>query len=125
MPPDAAPPDRRTRLAHAGEDLACDLLRAHGLTIVERNWRCRDGEIDIVARAGELLIVCEVKTRRGDGYGSAAGAVTATKQRRLRRLAAAYLVTAGGPPGRVRFDVVAITWPRGRRPGVEYLPGAF
>ncbi|HKF00295.1 MAG TPA: YraN family protein [Actinomycetes bacterium] len=111
MPDHTAPPDRRTRLARAGEDLACELLRRQGLTIVERNWRCREGEIDILARGDGLLVVCEVKTRRGSGYGGAAAAVTAAKQLRLRRLAGAYLRTTPGAPLSVRFDVVAITWP--------------
>jgi putative endonuclease len=117
--------DRRTRLARRGEDLACELLVGLGLTVVARNWRSRDGEIDVVAIGGGLLVVCEVKTRRGDLFGSPAAAVTWAKQRRLRRLAAAYLAEAGLPPVQVRFDVVAVTWPRGRAPSVEHLPGAF
>ena len=93
--------------------------------MVARNWRSRDGEIDVVAIGPGLLVVCEVKTRRGDLLGSPAAAVTWAKQRRLRRLAAAYLAEAGLPPVQVRFDVVAVTWPRGRAPNVEHLPGAF
>ena len=116
---------RRARLARQGEDLACELLTAAGLTVVARNWRCREGEIDVVALAPGLLVVCEVKTRRGDGFGTPAAAVTAAKRHRLRRLAAAYLAQAGLPPVRVRFDVVAITWPRGAAPRAEHLPGAF
>ena len=120
-----SPADPRARLARRGEDLACELLRTAGLEVVARNWRCREGEIDVLASAPGLLVVCEVKTRRGDGFGSAAAAVTWSKQRRLRRLAAAYLAEAGLPPVVVRFDVVAVTWPRGRAPVAEHLQGAF
>jgi len=123
--PAGAPADPRARLGRRGEDLACELLIQAGLRIAARNWRCREGEIDVVATGPGLLVVCEVKTRRGDGFGSAAAAVTWSKQRRLRRLAAAYLAGAGLPPVTVRFDVVAVTWPRGRAPVAEHIPGAF
>ena len=117
--------DRSARLARQGEELACHLLAERGLTVLARNWRCREGEIDVVAGRPGLVVICEVKTRRGDGFGSAAAAVTTRKQQRLRRLAAAYLAAAGGSAARVRFDVVAVTWPPGRAPVVEHLPGAF
>jgi putative endonuclease len=116
---------RRAQLARRGEDLACELLAAAGLRVVARNWRCRDGEIDVIAAADGLLVVCEVKTRAGEGFGSPAAAVTSAKQRRLRRLAAAYLAQAGLAPDQVRFDVVAVTWRPGTAPRVEHLPGAF
>jgi putative endonuclease len=125
MPADQRLTDRRARLARQGEDLACQLLCRQGLTVVARNWRHRRGEIDVVAGRPGLLVVCEVKTRRGDGYGPPAAAVTPAKQRRLRHLAAAYLAERGGPPVAVRFDVVAVTWPPGRAPLVEHVPGAF
>jgi putative endonuclease len=101
------------------------VLASAGLTVEARNWRCREGELDLVASAPGLLVICEVKTRRGDGFGSPASAVTWRKRQRLRRLAAAYLAERGGPPVAVRFDVVAVTWPRGRAPVAEHLAGAF
>ena len=101
------------------------MLEAAGLRVVARNWRCREGEIDLVAAGPGLLVFCEVKARRGHGYGSPAAAVTPAKQARLRRLAAAYLATVPAAPRSVRFDVVAVTCTRGYRPVVEHLKGAF
>src|SRR5919201_532452 len=86
--------DDRLELGRLGEALAAARLEAAGLRIVARNWRCREGEIDLVAAGPGLLVFCEVKTRRGHGYGSPAAAVTHAKQARLRRLAAAYLATS-------------------------------
>jgi|Tabmets5t2r1_1033131.scaffolds.fasta_scaffold200102_1 putative endonuclease len=117
--------DGRQELGRLGETLAATLLEAVGLRIVARNWRCRDGEIDLVAAGPGLLVFCEVKTRRGHGYGSPAAAVTPMKQVRLRRLAAAYLGANPTPSCRVRFDVVAVTWPRGGPPAVDHLQGVL
>jgi putative endonuclease len=91
-------------------------LTEAGLSVVARNWRSRLGEIDVVAAGPDLLVFCEVKTRRGDAYGTAAAAVTPAKQARLRRLAAAYLASVDHGPCRVRFDVVTVRWPRGAAP---------
>jgi putative endonuclease len=101
-------PADRGELGRCGEALACDRLTAGGLRIVARNWRCQTGEIDVVAEAPGLLVFCEVKTRRGDGYGSPAAAVTPAKQARLRGLAAAYLAATPHRPCRVRFDVANV-----------------
>lgn len=117
--------DERHELGRLGEALAATLLEAAGLRVVARNWRCREGEIDLIAAGPGLLVFCEVKTRRGHGYGSPAAAVTPLKQARLRRLAAAYLATNSTQSCRVRFDVVAVTCTRGYRPLVEHLEGAF
>src|SRR6266508_4091851 len=100
--------DPRRELGRLGEQLADARLRAAGLRVVARNWRCREGEIDLVAAGPGLLVFCEVKTRRGNGYGSPAAAVTPAKQARLRRLAAAYLAAIPTPPCRVRFDVATV-----------------
>ena len=119
-------PAGRAELARRGEELACDVLARAGLKVVDRNWRCGDGEIDIVARAPGLLVICEVKTRRGHTHGSPAAAVTPTKRRRLRHLAAAYLA-AHPVQGSVcvRFDVVSVTWPRGQEPTLHHLAGVL
>jgi putative endonuclease len=117
--------DERRELGRLGEALAGARLETAGLRVVARNWRCREGEIDLVAAGPGLLVFCEVKTRRGHGYGTPAAAVTPAKQARLRRLAAAYLAASAAPPRRVRFDLVAVTWPRGGEPGVDHLEGAF
>lgn len=115
----------RARLGRRGEDLAAATLTAAGLEVIARNWRCRAGEIDLVARAPGLLVICEVKTRSSHGHGTPAAAVTPRKQARLRTLAAAYLAATGHPPVRVRFDVVTVTWPRGHAPTVEHLQGVL
>jgi len=117
--------DERHELGRLGEALAATLLESAGLRVVARNWRCRDGEIDLVATGPGLLVFCEVKARRGHGYGSPAAAVTPAKQARLRRLAAAFLAASPTPHCRVRFDVVAVTWPRGGQPAVDHLEGVF
>lgn len=97
-------------LGRDGEDLAADWYRTHGFTVVDRNWRTTFGEIDLVARRDRTLVISEVKTRSRSDFGSPALAVGPAKQRRLRRLAAAWL---RDHPHRgyldVRFDVVAIT----------------
>jgi putative endonuclease len=111
--------DDRLELGRLGEALAAARLEAAGLRVVARNWRCREGEIDLIAAGPGLLVFCEVKTRRGHGYGSPAAAVTRTKQARLRRLAAAYLAASAAPPCRIRFDVVAVTWPQGSVSGLD------
>jgi putative endonuclease len=109
-----------------GERVAVAHLRAAGLVLLDRNWRCADGELDIVARDGEdTLVICEVKTRRSGAYGPPAAAVDRAKARRLRRLAAAWLAASGLHPREVRFDVVSVL-PQRRGPArVEHLRGAF
>jgi putative endonuclease len=101
--------------------------------VLARNWRCREGEIDIVARDGDVLVVCEVKTRRDVAFGTPLEAVTPAKAARLRRLTARWLAAtrearaAGGAGGfaDIRFDVVAVLLPRAGAPIVEHLRGAF
>lgn len=96
-----------------------------GLTVVERNWRVREGEIDLVVTTPDgVLVFCEVKTRRSDRFGHPAEAVTAAKQARIRRLAAIFLAGPGRGARGVRFDVAAV------RPGpagweVDVIADAF
>lgn len=106
-----------------GEDVAARHLQEQGLVILERNWRCPAGEIDIVARDGRVLVVCEVKTRSGLGFGSPAEAITRRKAARLRRLAVQWLASRAVRPEEVRIDVVAVL--RGERGAahVEHLRG--
>src|SRR5262245_55519250 len=117
--------DRRGQLGRRGEDLACERLAALGLRIVARNWRCRAGEIDVVAAGPDLLVFCEVKTRRGHGHGTPAEALTLAKRARLRQLAAAYLAAVAHPPVTVRFDVITVTWASGAAPVVGHVEAAF
>lgn len=98
----------RTALGRAGEEAAVRRLSELGYRIVARNVRFRFGEIDIVAEELGCLVFVEVKTRTGSAYGTAAEAVTPAKQRKLARLAAAYLSGAGGGERPCRFDVVTV-----------------
>jgi putative endonuclease len=100
-------------------------LLAEGLVLLDRNWRCSAGEIDIVAREGDVLVFCEVKTRRTMRFGTPAEAVVATKVRRLRRLAAQWLAATGLSPREVRFDVVSVLPQHKGACQVEHLRGAF
>ena len=95
-------------LGRYGEDVAARHLVDEGLVLLARNWRCTEGEIDIVARDGDVLVVCEVKTRRGTAHGTPVEAVTATKANRLQVLALRWLAVHSATPRAVRFDVVAV-----------------
>lgn len=119
-------------LGERGEELAARHLAGLGMTIVARRHRTRLGEIDLIARDGEWLVFVEVKTRRGTDKGHPFDAVDTAKQRRLVRLAEAYLAEArrrgvsGLDQQRVRFDVVAvIERDAGQPPIVQHLPHAF
>ena len=101
--------------------MAANHLTAAGLTVLDRNWRCAAGELDLVAADGDELVVVEVKTRRTTTYGTPAEAVTWRKLARLRRLAAAWLAAHDERPRSVRIDVVAVTVPRRGGPLVEHL----
>lgn len=119
-----SPRGHKQRLGARGERLAADWYAAHGYQVVARNWRCREGELDLVLLAADgELVFCEVKTRSSDRFGVPAEAVTPAKQRRLRTLAARFLAAEGRPSagGRgVRFDVAAVMGGR-----VEIIEAAF
>ena len=100
--------DERKKLGERGEGAAAAYLERAGFEVVERNWRCPAGEIDIVALEGETLVMCEVKTRKTVSKGTPEDAVTPAKQRRYRKLASAYLQNAGLSDVAVRFDVITI-----------------
>lgn len=96
----------RDEFGRNAEERACDLLRAMGYRIVARNWRSRRGEIDVVARDGDVLVFIEVKARMGRGYGGPEGAVDRFKQRRIVEAAKAFLAATDSELP-ARFDVVA------------------
>jgi putative endonuclease len=114
----------RTDLGRRGEDAACDVYRSLGFAIVDRNYRSGRGEIDLVARRGDSLVFCEVKTRGSGDWGLPSEAVDWAKQARLRKLAAAWM--AARRPGYVdvRFDVVSVIV-RGQELDVTHIPDAF
>lgn len=98
----------KDRVGSYGEQVAVNHLQRHGFVILDRNWRCELGEIDIIAKDGDCLVVVEVKTRRSERFGSPAEAVTAAKLARLRRLTGRWIAEAGVHPPRVRIDVLAV-----------------
>ncbi|MFA7323468.1 MAG: YraN family protein [Candidatus Nanopelagicales bacterium] len=112
---------RNQALGKYGEDVAEQFLRRQGMVIIERNWRCEVGEIDIVAREGHALVICEVKTRSSHQLGTPAEAVTARKLRRLRHLAAKWLEAHHAHAPEVRIDVVSVVQPAWGAPEIEHL----
>lgn len=108
-----------------GEGIAVAHLEAAGFVVVDRNWRCPLGELDVVAWDGETLVVVEVKTRRSAAFGGAAEAVTAAKAHRVRSATCRWLVDHRPPYTELRFDVVTVELRAGRPPAVEHVRGAF
>lgn len=95
-------------LGREGEQAAVDYLKERGFRILDRNWRCADGEIDIVAVERHSLVVCEVKTRSGNGFGTPLEAVGRVKRSRLRRLAVLWLNAHGVRFDQIRIDVLGL-----------------
>jgi putative endonuclease len=122
----AMPPRTRTELGKWAEDQACRALARRGYAILERRYRSRRGEIDIIARDRGVLVFIEVKSRRTLTCGSPASGVTAQKQQRLLRLAAQYLQRHGLTNAPCRFDVVSVYCPSASEPPrIDHLQSAF
>ena len=102
------------------EDLCAELLRASGMRLLARNWRCRHGEIDLIAEDEGTVVFAEVRSRASDGFGGAAESITAAKRSRL--LAAAKLYLSARPQAHCRFDVFLV---EGEPPQVRWLRDAF
>jgi putative endonuclease len=113
--------DPRRALGASGEDAAAAWYESRGYEVVARNWRCREGELDLIVRLGRLIVFCEVKTRSSEAFGAPVEAITYAKRTRLRHLAAKWL-EADAPvrPREIRFDVASVL-----RGEVEVLEGAF
>lgn len=107
---------RKDDLGRAGEQLAVDHVTALGWRIIERNWRCAHGELDIVADDGEATVVIEVKTRSSVEYGHPFDAITPRKLARLRRLAGEWRAAHDGAPARLRIDIIGVV---ARRDGIS------
>jgi putative endonuclease len=117
--------DPRRVVGQAGEDAAAAWYTAAGYEILDRNWRVREGEIDLVASDARTVVFCEVKTRRSDAFGEAAEAVTVRKQQRVRMLAGRWLTAHNTSAPTFRFDVAAVS-PDGRGGWqVDMLTDAF
>jgi len=111
----------RRALGASGERLAADWYERNGYQVVARNWRCRDGELDLVVRRGRAFVFCEVKTRTSAAFGAPVEAVTRQKQVRLRHLAARWLDDhAGIRATEIRFDVASVLAGQ-----LEIVQGAF
>ena len=113
----------RAALGAMGEQVAVDHLLAAGFEVVERNWRCRQGEIDVVAREGPALVAVEVKTRRSGAAGHPLEAITPAKVARLRALLARWLATHDVRAPHVRIDAVAVLADGRSVPRVEHVRG--
>jgi putative endonuclease len=116
---------RHLELGSAGEEAALATYRARGFELVAQNWRCPLGEIDLVLRRDGLVVVCEVKTRRGFDLGGPFEAVGPRKQRKLRLLAQAFLASVTVDHDAVRFDVASVLMDAAGRPAVELFEEAF
>lgn len=115
---------RAARPGRSGEDLAAAYLQRKGMAILARNYRCRAGEIDLVARDGAVVVFVEVKERRSESHGTAVEAVTWRKRQRVLRAARVYASVNGLTDAPVRFDVLAIDWVASG-PRVRHDAGAF
>jgi putative endonuclease len=117
----------RAAVGRAGEDVAANHLQQLGYRLEERNWRCRTGEIDLIAEDGAVLVFVEVRARTNPTrFGTAVEAVTPRKCRQVRELATLYMKQRKGPFQSIRFDVIAVTFLRdGTVAEIKHLPGAF
>ncbi|HET7653938.1 MAG TPA: YraN family protein [Acidimicrobiales bacterium] len=111
----------RRALGISGEEAVAQWYAAAGYDVVARNWRCAQGELDLVCRRGRSVVFCEVKTRTTDAFGAPVEAVTRDKQMRVRRLAARWLEDAADfRPVDIRFDVASVLGGE-----VDVVVGAF
>ncbi len=114
----------KKHLGELGENLACEFLRKKGYQILERNFRCRMGEIDIIARRSGTLVFCEVKTRRSLKYGLPCQAVNRKKMEHLRKAATFYTLLKGSDFSNLRMDVVEVLKKDGRS-YIRHIENAF
>lgn len=113
----------RQRLGMLGENLAHAYLKQSGWLILDRNWRCRHGEIDLVGLDGSELVICEVRTRQGERAGTPLESVTQRKIRRLRLLAWQWIQARGARPRSVRIDVIGIQVDQQGRHSITHVRG--
>lgn len=114
---------RNATLGRYGESVALRHLEARGMVLVARNWTCPSGELDLVLRDGDVLVVCEVKTRTSTDHGHPLEAVNADKLSRLRRLADLWVEAHGVRPDGIRIDVVGVIAQRRGRASIEHVAG--
>jgi putative endonuclease len=114
---------QKTSLGRYGEDVAARVLGEQGMVVIDRNWRCREGEIDLVLRDGDTLVVCEVKTRTSIEFGHPLAAVSEAKAARLGMLAAKWLASHAVRPSGVRIDIVGVLRSTRGAAQVEHVRG--
>jgi putative endonuclease len=114
---------RRSALGAYGETLAARHLVEQGMVVLDRNWRCELGEVDLVLRDGPVLVICEVKTRSSTMFGSPIEAVTEQKAARLRRLAARWLADHRVRPDEIRIDLVGVLVTAGAATEIDHVKG--
>jgi putative endonuclease len=114
----------RYSLGNQGESAAAEYLSSSGIKILDRNFRCPLGEIDLIARDGKTIVFVEVRARQADGICSPEESITIYKRRRLTRAALWYLKQRGLLDSNARFDVVAIRWD-GEKPEINWIVNAF
>lgn len=112
----------RANSGGGAEDRAAAFLSERGLKIIERNYRCRFGEIDLIAKSGPSVVFVEVRARASDAFGGAAASITHAKRRKLLATARYYLLCHGAREAACRFDVVLLTGPE---PRIEWIENAF
>ena len=115
----------RMALGRYGEDVAARHLAEQGLVLLDRNWRCDEGELDLVLCEGEVLVACEVKTRTSDLAGTPHEAITDAKLARLKRLAERWAQDHGFAPPETRIDLVAVHRPRRGAAQVDHVRGMY
>lgn len=123
MTPPSNTHPRNKSVGDYGERVAAEHLRSIGMVVLATQWSCKFGEIDIVARDGSTLVICEVKTRTSTTYGGPFEAITGQKAARLRRLASHWLEVHDISPPSVRIDVVSVVVPPKGGPIVERIAG--
>jgi putative endonuclease len=118
-------PDGRRVLGARGESLIADRYLAGGYEILDRNWRCRQGELDLVVHRDRVLVFCEVKTRSSDRFGAPIEAITREKRQRIRVLAGRWLDEHKPVVREVRFDVASVLVRADGEAVIEVMEGAF
>lgn len=121
----ASRPDPRRALGTRGETAVAHWYEAQGYQVVDRNWRCREGELDLVLERARVVVFCEVKTRRSDRFGAPVESITRRKRQRLRILAAKWLDERRAVVRELRFDVASVMSGPDGNFTIEVLEGAF
>lgn len=111
-------------LGDRGERLAADFMSRHGYEIVERNFRYNRAEIDLIVKKGDMIVFCEVKTRKSNSYGTGEEAVDGRKQEQIRKAAEGYVTTRGIENFEFRFDVIVVDV-RDRTTSIRHIENAF